>query len=169
MVLLGTTDSDGCLVMARFRTVFIKGREHVVSLRLFSELQGWGFVPEGFECDGCTMSPDAWRGYKLWPACVIHDLAYGFGIHGGTWAGRWRVDKEFRHNLKRLLELQGAPWHLTAVLPWVYWRVVRLAGASHYAFRTGEKARTPWERYREVRGLFVSKLPVPLPEERLDG
>ncbi len=155
MVLRGTRDKNGKRVMARFRRIYIKGREHVVSYHLLRELAGWVFLPEDFECDGCSWSPDSWRGFKLWPACAIHDVLYRTGGYGGNWFGRWRADREFRQNLGRLLTIQGAPLYLAVALPWVYWRGVRMGGASSFQFKAGEQPLGFWQRWREGLGVFL--------------
>lgn len=154
----GIADREGVLRLQRVHRFYINGEAREVSAGMFRRLAGWNLVPDGCECDGCSGSPDTWRGYKLWPACVIHDRMYDpDALCGANWAGRWQADREFRQNLRTLLEYQRAPWHLRATLPWVYFRAVRLAGAGSYFFADGEEPLSGWQRFRELVGLFRDK------------
>ena len=35
-----------------------------------------------FRCDGCSLWPDKWGNYDLYPACFIHDVKYWCGYKG---------------------------------------------------------------------------------------
>lgn len=155
----GLRGRDGVTRLHRVHRFRVSGGWREVSAALFRQLAGWNLVPDGYECDGCSGgSPDYWRGYKLWPACVVHDRMYDRdALRGANWAGRWQADRELRQNLRRLLETQGAPWHLRAAVPWIYFRAVRLAGAGSYFFAGSEEPLSRWERFRELFGLFTDK------------
>ena len=117
--------------MMRHRTVYISGVERVVSYNMLRLLRGWTRLPEGYRCDGCSWSPDSWRGYKLWPACALHDLFYRDPVERGEHSRR-QVDADFRYNLGQLLYAQRAPLHLCVGLPWVYWVAVKRYGAGSW-------------------------------------
>lgn len=155
----GIPDRGGVLRLQRVHHFLVAGEWREVSAGMFRSLRGWNMVPDGYRCDGCSGgSPDSWRGYKLWPACVIHDRMYDpDALRGGNWAGRWQADREFRQNLRTLLEDQGAPLRLRVTVPWLYFRAVRLAGASSYYFADGERPLSRWQRFRELVGLFRDK------------
>jgi hypothetical protein len=99
-----------------------------------------------FACDGCSNSPDDWRRFMIWPACVIHDFHYRTGILGGTWQSRQAADKIFRHNVVKLIALQGGCACTGQVLAWVYWGRVRIWGRSSYRHWDDPKAALPFFR-----------------------
>ena len=53
--------------------------------------------PAAYVGNGCTSSPDFWRGKDLRPACHFHDWGYS---KGGTERDRRRIDGELRRNLE---------------------------------------------------------------------
>lgn len=75
-----------------------------------------------FDVNGCSDSPDL----DIRVCCDLHDVGYRIG---GTPEGRLRVDGEFRI----CIEAHGRP-----VLAAVYYRAVRLFGASHFTDRAGD-------------------------------
>lgn len=138
----------------------VGGHDLAVTRRLWRLLEG-PKPAEGFKCDGCSWSPDSWAGYKLWPACVIHDYHYRTadlrGVPGGgvpgTAAGRAYADATFRRNLVTLLREQGCGPVRSQRVAWIYWGRVRIWGASAFQhWSAGEKPASRWQRIREVWG-----------------
>lgn len=125
----------------------IAAKRRAVPRKWWAELIGP--KPEtSFACDGCSNSPDDWRGYLIWPACVIHDFHYRTGILGGTWRSRQTADLIFRQNVVKLLGLQGANAPTAHSLAWLYWGRVRIWGKSSYRHWNNPRASLPW--YKRV-------------------
>lgn len=115
--------------------------------------------PKEFECNGCSCSPDYFKHYDIWPACVIHDWHYGTSILGPNWAGRREADQILRRNLAKALALQGAnKWYQWSI-PYIYWGRVRIWAATHYAFSADEKPQKILHRFIEGWGWFRDKRP----------
>jgi hypothetical protein len=141
----------------RFLIATVSGKARAFPLDLFLQLEGADLVIEEWRrtgrapvCDGCSWSPDDWRSIQLWPACLIHDRHYDPDSPlGGTAAGRAAADAIFFRNLTRLLELQGAPFHLRSTLPWAYWSRVRLYGSGSYFYTEG-RPEGFWARLKDV-------------------
>ena len=133
----------------------VNGRKRHYPEELWENLIGEK-PPPGFTCNGCTNSPDYFRRFFIWPACIVHDFHYS-GVLGGSWASRREADRIFYKNLKIELIDQEAPWALSATLPWIYWGRVRLHGAGHYPFSEGESPQSWWQRFREVYGIFFDQ------------
>jgi hypothetical protein len=133
----------------------VSGEVLEVSQRLWSALQG-PKPPAGFECNGCTFSPDTLPGgLKVWPACVIHDYHYSQARPlGGTWASRRRADAIFYGNVYRGARIQGRSLWRASRTAGAYWRGVRAGGAARFPFEEGEKPLGWWSRLREVLGGF---------------
>jgi hypothetical protein len=133
----------------------VSGETLEVSLRLWSALKG-PKPPAGFECNGCTLSPDTLPGgLKLWPACVLHDYAYSPARPlGGTWASRRRADVIFRRNLYLCARIQGKSRLRATYVSATYFRAVRLFGGSLFPFEEAEKPRGWWSSLRERFGAF---------------
>lgn len=55
--------------------VKVGGEERPVPTFVASQMLG-PRPPHGFECDGCSYSPDYLFGVPLWIACVWHDVPY---------------------------------------------------------------------------------------------
>ena len=121
--------------------------------RLYNKLEGLK-PPEGFECNGCSCSPDYWRGKPIWVGCVLHDYAY---VLGNTWADRYDADKNFYYNLKKILIEKGISNIEATSAAWLYWGRVRLWGAQHFNFSDKEEPLSFWQRFREVYGIFKDK------------
>jgi len=135
----------------------VSGELRLVETALWRELEAGssGKPAEGYSCDGCSLSPDWWRGRYLWPACVIHDWDYREGRpDGATWADRRDADARLRRNLSLVLRHQGASRVTAGSVAWLYWGRVRIWGAANYAFATGEQPLSRWQRFREAYGLF---------------
>ena len=102
--------------------------------------------PDGYACDGCSWSPDWLRGWKLWPACAIHDYHYRTEALGVDAGARARADAVLRANLRTLLRLQSAPaWRREAVA-WAYWSRVRIYGARSFNQGKGAQDERSWLR-----------------------
>lgn len=120
----------------------------------YRQLEGPKPDPTTFVCDGCSNSPDTWRGLLIWPACVIHDYHYRTGVLGGTWRDRALADLKFRRNVVSLLRLQGLTGWRANVLAWIYYGRVRIWGRSAYRFwEEGEHALPLWRRIGETYGI----------------
>jgi hypothetical protein len=136
----------------------ISGHQRSIRKDWWEQLEGHELVEPSFACDGCSLSPDYWRGYALWAACLIHDRHYEPDSPlGGNWAGRWEADAILRRNLQKLLQLQGMNAASAASVAWIFWSRVRLHGSGAYFFAPGEHDVTRWSRVREVYGLFTDK------------
>lgn len=117
-------------------------------------LRLWGpRPPEGYECDGCSLSPDYFGRWKLWPACVIHDYHYREGVLGGNWHGRRTADRILRVNLERLVLDQGGARWLARLVGAAYYGRVRVWGKKSYRhWEDGEEPLSWLDRVREVWG-----------------
>jgi hypothetical protein len=137
----------------------VSGEERLYPDYLWTKLVGTDEVEvEGFACDGCSNSPDSYRGYLLWPACFVHDWNYRKGNLGYNWGGRKHADRLLRTNLKIVLTQQNAPYYLRFLLPFIYWGRVRIWGASSYRnWAPGEKPLKFCDRVREAWGFFRDK------------
>lgn len=109
-----------------------------------------GGVPDGFECNGCSCSPDWWLGRVLWLACFVHDWEYSVPGSVGTREGRRAADARFRRNLQTVLQMQGVGWFRRRRIAWLYWGRVRVWGASHYPFAPYQKPESKWQLLREA-------------------
>ncbi len=148
-------------------TFKVSGKALQVADYFWKQLRG-PKPPDGFECDGCTFSPDrlvsiSGRTYKLWPACVIHDhhyrteaLRHGSVVEAGgrvtgTARGRKYADDTFYWNLRKLVAAQGGGKFEQARLAWLYWGRVRVWGARHFQhWDEGAKPLSRWARLKEV-------------------
>ena len=114
-------------------------------------LEGHELIPPGWSCDGCSRSPDWWRGYALWPACLIHDAHYEPGAPlGSNAAGRLRADRALRQNLATLLRLQGANEITAQAVSAFYWTHVRAYGTGAYFYHRAPAGALA--RLRDVLG-----------------
>lgn len=127
----------------RFRCA---GKDRATWLVWWLQLEG-PRPPEGFDCDGCSWSPDWLKatGYILWPACVIHDYHYR-EAHAApqpratlvsAWPDRARADAILYRNLLTMLRVQGANRAFAEAVAWAYWGRVRVWGAGSY--------KGPWQ------------------------
>lgn len=111
--------------------------------------------------DGCTCSPDFWRGKPIWPACVIHDYHYQRGgcrpLGNGSWADRRDADSILRRNIRFLLRRQGLRRLEAGFVAWLYWGRVRIWGRDHFSFGPFERPLGRWELFKEAYGLFRDK------------
>lgn len=104
--------------MSAYRFV-VDGEVRECPAELWDSLVG-PFPPSDFICDGCTASPDHWRGVALWPACRIHDHQCSTGI-----VPRILADLTFRINIWRCLRYGKTPlWRAVGVAA-LYWLGVR--------------------------------------------
>src|SRR5690606_22472825 len=90
----------------------INGRIKRCPAHIWDAMLGARDIPHDFACNGCTASPDTWRGYLVWPACRVRDYDYrpGSGVHKTV------ADLRLRANLWRCLGAQKAPLHLRAAI-----------------------------------------------------
>lgn len=139
-------------------SVRVSGKRLYVSPILWASLSG-PRPPSGFECDGCSHSPDSYhtitgRVFKLWPACVIHDYHYRTaGVLTRDAAGRREADRIFFENLRLCIAHCGGNAFDQRRLSWLYWGRVRVWGAK--AFQHWAKGAEPlgwFKRMREVWG-----------------
>lgn len=72
------------------------------------------------EGDGCSCSPDYWRGVALWPACRCHDWQCRTGV-----VPRIVADLTFRINIWRCLRYGRAPLWRAVPVAALYWLGVR--------------------------------------------
>jgi hypothetical protein len=111
----------------------------VVNFRINDEIRGvervlWlsldGPVPdEMFCCNGCTLSPDVLRGWRLWIACVVHDYHYHtLKPLGEGWRSRMEADAILRRNLRRVVLYDGGSLAQAERVAWLYWGRVRIFG-----------------------------------------
>lgn len=139
--------------MPRFK---VSGKELFVSARLWSELEG-PLPPAGFECDGCSHSPDVYypfggtKTFKLWPACVVHDYHYRAAdvLEPRDADARAKADAILYRNLMRCIEHSGGSPFAQHRLAWLYWGRVRMWGAGAWQHGVG-KPKSWWKRLREV-------------------
>lgn len=142
----------------------VSGKQRACPRRWWRALKGPKPDPQLFRCDGCSNSPDTWRGLLIWPACVIHDYHYRTGVLGGTWTDRKRADDIFRWNAELLLRLQGLGFR-AKMLSWLYWGRVRVWGRKAYRFwAEGEQALPFWRRLGEAWGIVKNRSEGPLDE-----
>lgn len=127
-------------------TFSVAGRRMQVSVGLWSRMTG-PLPPEGYACDGCSMSPDSWRRFKLWPACVVHDYHYREGV-----VSRADADAALRQNLRELVLAQGGSRSEAERIAWIYWGRVRIWGASSYSMASEEREPSFWERLKRTWG-----------------
>lgn len=92
---------------------------------LWARMEGHEGIPATFVSNGCTLSPDRWDGFALWPACHVHDWDY---LQAGGIMDRARADARLRRNLVTLMENQGAGALRARRLAWAYWAGVRVGG-----------------------------------------
>jgi hypothetical protein len=98
----------------------VAGEERECPRELWKSLLGPLPADEWGPCDGCTASPDEWRGIALWPACRVHDFHCSTGIEP-----RIVADLKFRINIWRCLRYGRAPlWRALGVAT-LYWLGVR--------------------------------------------
>lgn len=133
----------------------VKGKKRHYPTELWNNLKGPKPDPD-FRCDGCSLSPDYYRRFFIWPGCIIHDFHYG-GALGRSWAARREADSIFYFNLRQELIDQGAPWHVSRLVPWIYWGRVRIWGAARFPFAENEQPLSWWSRFAEAYGLFRDK------------
>lgn len=135
----------------------LSGNRVFVTANLWDSLEG-PRPPAGFECDGCSWSPDVYyplgstRTFKLWPACVIHDYHYRTAdVLTRDAAGRAEADRILFENLKRCIAHSGGGRVAQNRIAWLYWGRVRMWGASAFQhWRDGAEPRSWWERLKEV-------------------
>lgn len=107
---------------------WINSRLRSCPAEIWDALVGAADVPHDFRCNGCTASPDSWRGYLIWPACRVHDHDF----REGSRVAQWLANTRFRINLWRCLGAQDAPWHLRAGIATVYFAAVAALGDIAY-------------------------------------
>ncbi len=116
--------------------LFRDGKSRYYSTENFLALEGaersvgkFGIV---YANDGCSKSPDYWRGKVLWPACAIHDTEYRDlrGLFGGRSIFRRQADRRFYRNLRTLLHQQGMNRFSARLIAHIYFRAVRRFGAG---------------------------------------
>lgn len=125
----------------------VSGKRRSIARAWWEQLEG-PKPGDTFSCNGCSCSPDVWRGYAIWPACVIHDYHYGTGVLGDSWRARQRADAIMRRNIQTLIRLDGGRQHTAVTLSWIYWGRVRVWGANHY--QGLKKRRSFWKRLGEA-------------------
>lgn len=131
----------------------VSGKPRVVSRRLWNQLEG-PRPGEDFPCDGCSNSPDYWKQFILWPACVIHDYHYREAVFGKGWRARMKGDAIFRRNMVTILRLQGCGATEARSLAWFYWGRVRVWGRKAYRRGKGTENALPWyKRLGEAWGI----------------
>jgi len=113
--------------------------------------------PEGYECDGCSHSPDGWWSwvthvlYTLVVACTIHDYHYSEEKPlGADWRARMEADAILRRNLRTVILMQGGTRWEAEWIAWLYWGQVRILGDG--AWRKGPSR---WDRVKEVWGSIL--------------
>jgi len=111
----------------------VKASDYIGS-EVFRELKG--LKPGlGFECDGCTMSPDSLFGVDIRPACLLHDYAY---LIGGNEADRLQADRNLRDNIKTCVAMSPArrAWlaPVYAYAAGVYFRRCRFFGVKFFGY-----------------------------------
>ncbi len=131
----------------------ISGQYREVEEDLWNSLEGPKPTTR-FECDGCSGSPDVWRGARVWPACIIHDYQYKTGVFGRDWAGRRASDWLFMENLYKCARYDGLSIPTSTRVAALYWRGVRFGGAGYYSYEEGEEPESLWSRLRESTGIF---------------
>lgn len=137
---------------ASFLTFRVSKQALDVSRRLWNLLRG-PKPKAGFACDGCSMSPDKIRKYKIWPACVVHDFHYEPDAPlGGTWYGRLVADRFLRDNIYDLMRAQGASHRFAKATSRLYYGRVRIWGAKAYFYAEGEEPLGFRQRLREIYG-----------------
>jgi hypothetical protein len=126
----------------------VSGLELPVPLDLWGRLEGP--KPEaGFACDGCSCSPDCWRGYPVVFACIIHDYHYSDEKPlGADWEARLTADAIFYRNLRKVVWYYGGSAGEAERIGWIYWGRVRVWGGR--AWRGGPglcaRLRSVWRR-----------------------
>jgi hypothetical protein len=141
----------------------VSGDTRQCSFTLWSALKGpKPALPMDWESDGCSGgSPDTWRtwrgrSFKLWPACVIHDYHYRYGLEvlglSGA-AARKYADDTLRENITTLVKLQGGGRFRARRIAWAYWGRVRIWGANSFQHFDNGKPLGFWARVREAYGL----------------
>lgn len=136
----------------------VGGKSRACPRRWYAALEGPRPDPQSFSCDGCSSSPDVWRGRLIWPACVIHDYHYRTGILGGTWRARAKADRKFRRNTVTLLRKQKLGAAQSRAIAWLYYGRVRIWGAKAYRYwAPGEHALPWWRRVGEAYGIIKSR------------
>lgn len=113
-----------------FVRVLVAGKWRECPAEVWAVLEG-PLPPEGWSgCNGCSGVPDhTIGGYKVWPACVVHDFDYS---HDSPEIPRWKADAKFFRNIWRCLRVQKCPRHRAAYTAWIYWRGVRHLGHTFY-------------------------------------
>lgn len=109
-------------------------------------------IPERFQDDGCTSSPDSILRTNIRWCCRIHDWRYCTRAHGRgvlTKASRKVVDKEFRANLGLAL-----PWYVGFVRL-VYYKAVRMFGSSDKGWDTCSYGAGIYCRHNLPRPLWM--------------
>lgn len=127
----------------------VGGKEVHVPDAIWNQMEG-PLPPEGFACDGCTSSPDEWRGFNLLPACIVHDFHYKRASMGPHRVGRMVSDGIMRRNLKRAVAFYGGGHGSQERIGWLYWGRVRIWGSPHYSWDEGEEDFPWWKRLAEV-------------------
>lgn len=146
--------------MTAYISFRVSGRERLAPAALWDALAG-PKPPPSWPCDGCSWSPDWWRGLPFWLACRVHDHCYSHAAPlGGTWASRREADRIFRQNLHLICDAYGIGALRRASVLWLYWSRVRLYGSR--CFLGWREAERPadlswWQRVREVYGLFRAR------------
>ncbi len=95
--------------------------------------------PNDFECNGCTDSPDFWKGIPTWIACRRHDWHYNHRCLPRV--PQVLADLYLRLNLWRVARYYEAPWWRATYVCTVYWTAVRIAGSMAYEGAQGKVRR----------------------------
>lgn len=128
----------------------VSGRSLQFDRRLWFQLEG-PKPQEGWECNGCSFSPDFWlsirtgKRYPLVVACVIHDHHYSEEKPlGAGWKARAESDAILRRNLRRVIVRNDGSLGESERIAWLYWGRVRLWGGR--AWRGGPSLMTRLKR-----------------------
>jgi hypothetical protein len=109
-------------------SVLVSGKPRPLPSELRLVLEG-PIPPHDFPNNGCTASPDYWRGLLLWVACWVHDWHYSGNVPEMS---RMQADAIFRRNIYAILRAQGRGRVYSQSIALKYWSAVRVFGASSY-------------------------------------
>lgn len=110
-------------------TFIVSGEPRECPAELWERLIGPKPADDWKDCNGCSASPDSWRGLILWPGCRIHDWHYS---SDGPDIPRILADLILRINLWRCLRAQGAPWWRAGFVAAGYHAGVTIGGRRAY-------------------------------------
>jgi hypothetical protein len=137
----------------------VSGRTLQFDRKLWDLLEG-PKPEEGWECNGCSFSPDFWyspwtkQKYALVMACIIHDWHYSKTKPlGPGWRARMQADAILRRNLRIIVVYQGGTMGESERIAWLYWGRVRLWGRPAWRDAPSFFA-VLWEVWRELIGYI---------------